>query len=124
MRTACVQTDVVFADPTANAARAAAALRDLKPQGVDLAVFPEAFLTGYCYETLEVALSKAVPIEAGIAIVLWIGVIITAQAFQATPLRHAPAVAVGLFPAIAAWGATVVAGAFIVAAPAVSNLRS
>lgn len=63
MRTACVQTDVVFADPTANAARAAAALRDLKPQGVDLAVFPEAFLTGYCYETQDIALSKAVPIE-------------------------------------------------------------
>lgn len=63
MRIACVQTDVVFADPQANAARAAAALRELKPQGVDLAVFPEAFLTGYCYETLDVALSKAVPIE-------------------------------------------------------------
>jgi AGZA family xanthine/uracil permease-like MFS transporter len=38
------------------------------------------------------------------AIVLWIGVIITAQAFQATPREHAPAVAVGLFPAIAGWG--------------------
>ena len=36
------------------------------------------------------------------AIVLWIGIIITAQAFQATPPAHAPAVAVGLFPAIAA----------------------
>ncbi len=53
-----------------------------------------------------------VPMEAGIAIVLWIGVVITAQAFQATPSRHAPAVALGLFPAIAAWGATVVLGAF------------
>jgi len=45
-----------------------------------------------------------VPIEAGMAIVLWIGVVITAQSFQATDIRHAPAVAVGLFPAIAAWG--------------------
>lgn len=45
-----------------------------------------------------------VPMEAGMAIVLWIGIIITAQAFQATPREHAPAVAVGLFPAIAAWG--------------------
>ena len=45
-----------------------------------------------------------IPIEAGMAIVLWIGVVITAQAFQATDIRHAPAVAVGLFPAIAAWG--------------------
>jgi AGZA family xanthine/uracil permease-like MFS transporter len=38
------------------------------------------------------------------AIVLWIGIVITAQAFQATPRRHAPAVALGLFPAIAGWG--------------------
>jgi len=59
--------------------------------------------------------SNLVPIEAGIAIVLWIGVVITAQAYQATPREHAPAVAVGLFPALAAWGQTVVAGAFLVA---------
>jgi AGZA family xanthine/uracil permease-like MFS transporter len=45
-----------------------------------------------------------IPIEAGMAIVLWIGIIITAQAFQVTDVRHAPAVAIGLFPAIAAWG--------------------
>jgi adenine/guanine/hypoxanthine permease len=44
------------------------------------------------------------PIEAGMAIVLWIGIVITAQAFQATPREHAPAVAVGLFPAVAGWG--------------------
>lgn len=55
---------------------------------------------------------RLVPIEAGIAIVLWIGIVITAQAFQATPDRHGPAVAIGLFPAIAAWGATVAQGAF------------
>lgn len=48
--------------------------------------------------------SAIIPIEAGIAIVLWIGIIITSQAFEATPSRHAPAVALGLFPAIAAWG--------------------
>ena len=48
-------------------------------------------------------------------IVLWIGIIITAQAFQTTPRDHAPAVAVGLFPAIAAWGLTIAQGAFIAA---------
>ncbi|MCB9854472.1 MAG: NCS2 family permease [Phycisphaerales bacterium] len=57
--------------------------------------------------------ASVVPVEAGIAIVFWIGIVITAQAFQATPTRHAPAVAIGLFPAIAAWGATVVMGAYI-----------
>ena len=53
---------------------------------------------------LSRAISALIPIEAGMAIVLWIGIVITAQAFQATPRRHAPAVALGLFPAIAGWG--------------------
>jgi AGZA family xanthine/uracil permease-like MFS transporter len=53
---------------------------------------------------LSHAVSALVPIEAGMAIVLWIGIVITAQAFQAVPVRHAPAVALGLFPAIAGWG--------------------
>jgi AGZA family xanthine/uracil permease-like MFS transporter len=49
-------------------------------------------------------ISALVPIEAGMAIVLWIGLVITAQAFQAVPAAHAPAVALGLFPAITGWG--------------------
>ncbi len=47
----------------------------------------------------------AVPVDAGMAIVLWIGIVIAAQAFQATPQHHAPAVVMGLLPGIAAWGA-------------------
>jgi AGZA family xanthine/uracil permease-like MFS transporter len=38
------------------------------------------------------------------AIVLWIGIVITAQGFQTTPPAHAPAVVVGLLPGVAAWG--------------------
>ncbi len=49
-------------------------------------------------------IAAVVPMEAGMAILLWIGIVITAQAFQTTDPRHAPAVALGLFPAIAAWG--------------------
>ncbi|MFQ5539749.1 MAG: hypothetical protein ACE5FB_05065, partial [Candidatus Binatia bacterium] len=45
-----------------------------------------------------------IPLEAGIGILLYIGIIIVAQAFQETPEGHAPAVALGLFPAMAAWG--------------------
>ncbi|MBN1164609.1 MAG: NCS2 family permease [Candidatus Krumholzibacteriota bacterium] len=52
-------------------------------------------------------INTVVPMEAGIAIVLWIGIIISAQAFQAVPRSHAPAVVVGLFPAFAAWGANI-----------------
>ncbi len=73
-------------------------------------------ITAMCLTGTVAWISSIVPMEAGIAIVLWIGVVITAQAFQATPPSHAPAVAVGLFPAIAAWGATLVAGAFTQAA--------
>jgi AGZA family xanthine/uracil permease-like MFS transporter len=68
-----------------------------------------------CLTGTVTVVSRIVPLEAGIAIVLWIGIIITAQAFQTTSRSHAPAVAIGLFPAIAAWGATVVQGAFIAA---------
>ncbi|HSG28721.1 MAG TPA: hypothetical protein VLA34_09590, partial [Candidatus Krumholzibacterium sp.] len=52
-------------------------------------------------------INTIVPMEAGIAIVLWIGIIISAQAFQATPREHAPAVVVGLFPSFAAWGTNI-----------------
>ncbi len=47
-------------------------------------------------------LEAIVPIEAGAALVMYIGIIITAQAFQASPREHAPAVAIALFPALAA----------------------
>ena len=68
-----------------------------------------------CLTGTVALVNSLVPIEAGMPIVLWIGIIMTAQAFQATPREHAPAVAIGLFPAIAAWGATAVFGAFAIA---------
>ena len=72
-------------------------------------------ITAICLTGMVGLMSAVIPIEVGIAIILWIGIIITAQAFQTVPHEHAPAVAMGLFPAIAAWGATVTWGAFIVA---------
>jgi AGZA family xanthine/uracil permease-like MFS transporter len=45
-----------------------------------------------------------IPLEAGIGILLYIGIIIVAQSFQETPKEHAPAVALGLVPALAGWG--------------------
>ena len=44
------------------------------------------------------------PIEVTLGILLWIGLIIMAQAFQEVPKAHAPAVAFGFIPALAAWG--------------------
>lgn len=46
---------------------------------------------------------KIVPIEAMIGILLWIGLVITAQAFREVPKKHSVAVAIGLMPALAAW---------------------
>ncbi|MFY8148312.1 MAG: NCS2 family permease [Prochlorococcaceae cyanobacterium] len=48
---------------------------------------------------------QVVPIEAGMAIVLYIGLVITVQSVQATPPAHAPAVVLGLLPGLAGWGA-------------------
>lgn len=63
------------------------------------------FMACVCVTGTLSALSWAVPIDAGMAIVLWIGIVITAQAFQATPRAHAPAVVVGVLPGLAAWAA-------------------
>jgi AGZA family xanthine/uracil permease-like MFS transporter len=63
------------------------------------------FFTVVCFSGTLAWIAWAVPIDAGMAIVLWIGIVITAQAFQATPREHAPAVVVGLLPGVAAWGA-------------------
>jgi AGZA family xanthine/uracil permease-like MFS transporter len=63
------------------------------------------FATVVCLTGTIVHIAWAVPVDAGMAIVLWIGLVITAQAFQATPRAHAPAVVVGLLPGVAAWGA-------------------
>ena len=46
---------------------------------------------------------RVVPLEATLGILLWIGIVITAQAFGAVPARHGIAVALGLVPALAAW---------------------
>jgi AGZA family xanthine/uracil permease-like MFS transporter len=62
------------------------------------------FCTILCLTGAMAVVAWAVPIEAGMAIVLWIGIVITAQAFQATPKEHAPAVVLGLLPGIGAWG--------------------
>lgn len=61
MRLACVQADVSFGDPDANAAFAVAKIGELAAQGVELVVFPEAFLTGYCVDDAEGARAIAIP---------------------------------------------------------------
>jgi AGZA family xanthine/uracil permease-like MFS transporter len=47
-----------------------------------------------------------IPLVAILPILLFIGLVIGAQAFQASPKRHAPAVVLALIPNIAIWGKT------------------
>jgi AGZA family xanthine/uracil permease-like MFS transporter len=63
------------------------------------------FATVVCLTGTVAHIAWAVPVDVGIAIVLWIGIVITAQAFQATPGAHAPAVVMDLLPGVGAWGA-------------------
>ena len=63
------------------------------------------FVTAVCLTGTLAYISWAIPIDAGMAIVLWIGIVISAQAFEATPRSHAPAVVMGILPGLAAWGA-------------------
>jgi AGZA family xanthine/uracil permease-like MFS transporter len=63
------------------------------------------FMTTICITGTLAWIAWAIPIDAGMAIVLWIGIVISAQAFQATPREHAPAVVLGMLPGIGAWGA-------------------
>ncbi|HZM01219.1 MAG TPA: NCS2 family permease, partial [Planctomycetota bacterium] len=60
------------------------------------------FMTAVCLSGMLAHIVWAVPVDAGMAIVLWIGMVITAQAFQAVPRAHAPAVVMGLLPGVAA----------------------
>ena len=63
------------------------------------------FMSLLCFTGTLALVAWAVPVEAGMAIVLWIGIVIGAQAFQAVPRAHAPAAVVGLLPGLAAWSA-------------------
>src|SRR5204862_4205192 len=56
-------------------------------------------------------MSSLIPLVAISPILLYIGMLIGAQAFQETPKAHAPAVVLALVPNIAAWGKVLVDGA-------------
>jgi AGZA family xanthine/uracil permease-like MFS transporter len=52
-----------------------------------------------------------IPLVAILPILLYIGMLIGAQAFQTTPSSHAPAIVLALTPHLAAWGKTMLDGA-------------
>ena len=61
----------------------------------------------FCLSGMIGLLAYFIPIDSGMAIVLWIGIVIVTQSFTATPIKHAPAVVMGLLPGLAGWGALI-----------------
>jgi AGZA family xanthine/uracil permease-like MFS transporter len=57
-----------------------------------------------CFLGLTAMLLAVVPLVAILPILLYIGLVIGAQAFQASPKSHAPAVVLAIIPNVAAWG--------------------
>jgi adenine/guanine/hypoxanthine permease len=68
-----------------------------------------------CFLGLTALLLAVIPLVAILPILLFIGLVIGAQAFQAVPSRHAPAVVLALLPNIAAWAQTQIDGALAAA---------
>ncbi len=64
-----------------------------------------------CFLGLTALLLALIPLVAILPILLYIGLVIGAQAFQATPTNHAPAVVLALIPNIAEWAKTQIDGA-------------
>jgi predicted amidohydrolase len=64
IKVACVQCNVVFGNPGANARRAIEDLAELKNAGIDLAVYPEAYLTGYCVDSPSEAARIAIAADS------------------------------------------------------------
>ena len=61
------------------------------------------FLTIVCLTGAMSPIAWAVPADCGLAIIIWIGFIITIQAFESAPQRHWPAIIMGMVPVILAW---------------------
>jgi adenine/guanine/hypoxanthine permease len=61
------------------------------------------FMTLVCFTGSLAAIGWLVPVEAGVAIIFWVGLVITVQGFEATPQRHWPAVILGMVPILVSW---------------------
>ena len=75
-----------------------------------------------CFLGLTALLLAVVPLVAILPILLYIGLVIGAQAFQASPPAHAPAVVLAIIPNVAAWGQVQVDGALNAAGTSAAQL--
>jgi hypothetical protein len=79
-----------------------------------------AFVLSLAWFGILAVFLNLVPVVAIAPILLYIGMLIGAQAFQTTPLTHAPAIVLGLVPHLAAWAKTLIDGALGAAGVAVT----
>jgi AGZA family xanthine/uracil permease-like MFS transporter len=75
-----------------------------------------------CFLGLTALLLAVIPLVAILPILLYIGLVIGAQAFQACPPQHAPAIVLALIPNIAEWAKTQVDGALGAAGTSVATI--
>jgi AGZA family xanthine/uracil permease-like MFS transporter len=61
------------------------------------------FIALLCLTGSTALIAWLVPEDAGLAIVIWVGLIITLQAFDVVPVRQWVAIVIGLLPALGAW---------------------
>ena len=73
-------------------------------------------ITAICLSGFLGAVVWMMPVEAGISIIFWIGLIIVTQSFATSPREHIPAVVVGVLPGFAAWVIVLINGLLIGAA--------
>ena len=75
-----------------------------------------------CFLGLAALLLAVIPLVAILPILLYIGLVIGAQAFQVTPTNHAPAIVLALIPNIAEWAKTQIDGALAAAGTSAAQL--
>jgi AGZA family xanthine/uracil permease-like MFS transporter len=79
-------------------------------------------ISAVCFLGLTALLLAIVPLVSILPILLYIGLVIGAQAFEATPARHAPAVILALLPNVAEWAQTQIDGALAAAGTSASQI--
>jgi AGZA family xanthine/uracil permease-like MFS transporter len=79
-------------------------------------------IAAFCFLGLFGFLSTILPLPAIVPILLYIGLLIGAQAFQSTPRLHAAAVVAAIIPNLAAWGAGLIDNALSAAGTSAAKL--
>ena len=75
------------------------------------------FIAMLCLTGTTALIAWLIPEDAGIAIVIWVGLVIMLQAFEVVPLRQGIAVVIGLLPALGAWISQLVKSALRASVP-------